>query len=86
MKHLGPETHGLPADKILSNWATASTFIYGPVTTDCLKQLLRHEVLNKDRSMIIERLTVRLLSVMKSDLRIELHKDIKELHGIRKEH
>ena len=76
----------MPVSKILANWATTSQFIYGPTTSSCLKYLLRHEVLNKNRNMIIERLTVRLLSIMKSDLRAELIDDIEELNAVREEY
>lgn len=83
MKHLVLSPVDIPLDKILANWSTCSVFIYGPTDADCLKALLRHEVLNKNRPMIIERLTTRLLSLMKLRLRIELIEDIGELNGIR---
>ena len=87
MKHLTVTKTELPADRILANWANTAMFIYDAVaTTEDLKALLRHEVLNKGREMIVERLKIRLLSMMKYDTKCELEKEIIELEeGIRKD-
>lgn len=86
MKHLTVTKTELPTDRILSNWANTAMFIYDAATTEDLKALLRHEVLNKGREMIIERLKIRLLSMMKYDTKCELEKEIIELEeGIRED-
>lgn len=79
MEHLIVIDKSIPTEKILANWANVSTFIYGTSSSGEIKSLLRHEVLNKNREMIVERLTIRLLSLMKSDLKSEIDKEIHEL-------
>lgn len=74
---------GLPHAKILANWGTTSTFIYETEDSDELKSLLRHEVLHRNRGMIVDRLTVRLLSLMKLQNKVELVEDIADLEEVR---
>ena len=87
MRHLVvSDVNYLPAGKILANWLTTSTFIYDSDATALdLKVLLRYEVLTKNREMIVERLTTRLLSLMKKDMQDELRQDIKNLRSQEKE-
>lgn len=80
MKHLDVEDTGIPMDKILSNWANTAAFIYSDKATVAdVKALLRHEVLTKNRFMIIERLLTRLTNLIKGQLKDELSRDIIEL-------
>ena len=66
--------------KVLSNWSVASGFIYSEdISVDTVKVLLRHEVLNKNRKIIIERLKARLLNLMKQANSMEIEEDIDEL-------
>lgn len=88
MNHLFSLESSLPVDKILSNWTNTAEFIYSTVATvDSVRVLLRHEVLNKNRDMIVNRLKVRFLSLLKRDNDHEIEQDIhelKETNGIRK--
>ena len=81
MEHLTiRELEFFPTDKVLSNWQTVSSFIYDEsATVGELKLCLYSEVTSKNREMIVNRLTTRLISLMKEDLREELRQDIKEL-------
>jgi len=82
MRHLTEvSAEYLPSKQILANWLTTSTFIYSDdADTKDLKILLRYEVLSKSREMIVSRLTTRLISLMKEDLRDELKQDLVELN------
>lgn len=68
----------VPATKILANWQTCSSFIYNEETSaEEIKSLLKHELLHKDRGMIVGRLKTRLVSLMKQELTNELEEDIR---------
>lgn len=87
MKYLTLIITSLPNEKILSNWSNCAAFIYDTVSIDELRSLLRYEVLNKNREMIVQRLKIRLLSVMKKAAEQELNKDIQAIEKrVREKH
>lgn len=86
MKHLYITKSRFSRKKILANWTNTADFIYNTVDLDEIKSLLRYEVLNKNREMIVQRLTIRLLNLMKQQNLFELLEDINELEGVGEEH
>lgn len=87
MKHLAAQDFQyIPCNKILANWLTTSNFIYSDTTLPAdLKALLRYEVMNKNRDMIVDRLTTRLLSLMKKEAHDEIRQDIKDIQARERE-
>jgi len=82
MRHIIHANKELPVEKILANWQTVCAFIYTPLaTTDDLRTLILHEILHKNREIIVARLTTRLINIQKQLLAEEINTEIKELRN-----